>query len=728
MERGNNFPKRGNNHRGFYRGRGRGRGRVERGIRASAPRVNRGMRREPIIKEGGIRASSPRGKRGRIIRGNTFIDSNREEISNNNQNGIQFSYEKIKDIINKDDNEIIQYLMNFKDLSEVFNNTKFSIKKFDFFTELLMKISKINSVPASNSLYQILKNTNYNNMAKTRLAKEEYKDENYLHFINNLILLNDKLIGKYTDDTIRIKYGELSEYVDIIKTMIENGNYVNNLQLAKDIVINLDKLTDKEKHKKLAEIEQKQKEREINIINDDNTNIEKIPIDYKNRNIYLSSTDILENEELKIAPHLKYGSYRSYDRYINTMFYLEYQDCYKDLKESIRQLNKSINNLTIKELYQLSKDFSNIYFYLEGEIKSLELDREGAIITIEFKTHYKKNIKFTKRMITGSLIILTDNNFDNFLLTTVYLNPYVDRKINENSKQKIWLPKHPYYRVKLSLININTESFAFLIKNRQHLQIFESKAYFESYVYIMKRLKELSIPDLPFKNELIDANFTRLKFENLNPDNYLVYNHRGYKMILSPYERKYSKNFQDMFDKSQMKAIHKSLLNRIALIQGPPGTGKTFVGTILTNILLQNISQNAQILIVCFTNHALDSFIEDISNYTDDIVRIGGRCQNETVAKYKLQNKYKYSSDGYRFTAKQLDSIGGNLEYVTSLIDNRRRVGIGDVKKNFPELFNRIIHDFFEIINKIMTKKNKFIFKHIEEKMKREIYIFWNFR
>ena len=681
------FPKRGNNCRGEYRGRGRGR-RKGRGIRGTVPRGNRGMRGAPPRGNGGMGRMAPRGyrgmgrmaprgnrgMRGEMIRNNIFININSEDINNNNQNGNQFYYEKIKDIIIKDDNDIIQYLMNFKDLSETFYNTKFSIKKFDLFTELLMKISKINSVPASNSLYQILKNTNFINMAKTRLAKEEFNNENYLHFINNLILLNDKLIDKYTDDSIRIKYGEISEYVDIIREMIDNGNYVKNLPLAKDIIINLDKLTEKEKHKKLAEIEQKEKEREQNIIINDNTNIDKFPIDYKNRNIYLSTNDILEIEDLKIAPHLKYGSYISYERYINTMFYLEYQDCYKDLKETIKQLNKSINNLNTKELYQLSKDFSNIYFYLEGEIKNLELDREGAIITIEFETHYRKSIKFTKRMITGSLIILTDNNFENYLLTTVYLNPYVDRKINDNPKNKMWLPKFPYYRVKLSLININTDSLAFLIKNRQHLQIFESKAYFESYVYVMKRLKELNIPDLPFKNELVDADFTRLKIENHNTHKYLIYNHKGNKMILSPYESKYSKDFQNMFDKSQMRAIHRSLLNRIALIQGPPGTGKTFVGTILTNILLQNMSENAQILIVCFTNHALDSFIEDISNYTNDIVRIGGRCQNEKVAEYKLQNKYKYSSEDYRYTAKQLDLIGENLGSISSLIDNRRRV------------------------------------------------------
>ena len=185
----------------------------------------------------------------------------------------------------------------------------------------------------------------------------------------------------------------------------------------------------------------------------------------------MSTPDFNEKKDLRFAPHKKSGSYISYERYINTMFYLEYQDCYKDLKETINylQLNKSINNMDKKELYQLSKEFSNIYFYLEGEIKGLDLDRDGAIITIEFRTHYKKMIKFTKRMITGSLVILTDNNFENYLLTTVHFNPYVDKKINDKSRAKMWLPKFPYYRIKLSLININQESIEFITKNRQHL-------------------------------------------------------------------------------------------------------------------------------------------------------------------------------------------------------------------------------------------------------------------
>ena len=696
-------------------------------------RITRGKKQiKRINTEEPIRGRYPkRGQRGRNFRTIRRGRGNYGQYPNNID--LNFSYEKLKEINNQDEKEIIQYFMNFKDLSVTFENTKFNSELIDLITEILMKISKINSDNASNILYQILKNTNYNNISKKRLLNEEYDSENYLNFILNLILLNDKLIDKFTDNTIRIKYGEILSYVDIIKEMVINNKYEKNLNLAKNVLINMEKLEDKEKHINLIELERKQREKEDKFeIKNTNNYISNIPIDYEERDIYLTSKDFTENKKLEILPHIKYGSYISYERYINTMFYLEYQDCYKDLKETINylQLNKSINKMNKKELYQLSKEFSNIYFYLEGEIISFELDRDGAIITIEFMTHIYRQIKFTKRMITGSLVILTDNNFNNYLLTTVHYNPYVDKKINENKKSDMWLPKFPYYRIKLSLININQESFSFLIKNRQHLQIFESKAYFESYVHIMRRLKELEISDLPFKDELIDADFNSLNIEikNKKGKNDFFCNINGNKMKLDPYKDEYPKEFINMFDKSQFEAIHNSLINKIALIQGPPGTGKTYIGTILTNILLQNIGKDSQILVVCYTNHALDSFVEDIIEYTDSVVRIGGRCQNEKVAEYILNNKRKFSSREYIEIVDNLDSIGSNMENITSLIDTRRRVQIGDVKNHFKNLYDKVINDFFIIFDEAIETIINFDFKYRynPKEIERKIYIFWN--
>ena len=170
---------------------------------------------------------------------------------------------------------------------------------------------------------------------------------------------------------------------------------------------------------------------------------------------------------------------------------------------------------------------------------------------------------------------------------------------------------YPYYGIQLSLLNMNKETILFLVNNRYNLQIYESKAYFESYIHVMKRLKEMDVRHLPFKEELVYG-----KFKSKN--NF------------------YFKN-QGNWDSSQLDAINKSLSNNISLIQGPPGTGKTYVGIILVKLFLE-LYPNSQILIVSYTNHALDSFLEGIIEFTDDVVRIGGRCNNEKIQKYILNS------------------------------------------------------------------------------------------
>lgn len=67
------------------------------------------------------------------------------------------------------------------------------------------------------------------------------------------------------------------------------------------------------------------------------------------------------------------------------------------------------------------------------------------------------------------------------------------------------------------------------------------------------------------------------------------------------------------------------LTKEISIIQGPPGTGKTYVGSHAVKILLQNKQYyTGPILVVCYTNHALDqfleSFIEDCK--AGDLIRV----------------------------------------------------------------------------------------------------------
>ncbi|KAI6121070.1 P-loop containing nucleoside triphosphate hydrolase protein [Pisolithus sp. B1] len=83
-----------------------------------------------------------------------------------------------------------------------------------------------------------------------------------------------------------------------------------------------------------------------------------------------------------------------------------------------------------------------------------------------------------------------------------------------------------------------------------------------------------------------------------------------------------------ILDISQVSSLLAGLRQRVSLIQGPPGTGKSFIGALLAKALHMYTSQT--ILVVCYTNHALDQFLEDLIGIgipRQDIVRFGSRAK-----------------------------------------------------------------------------------------------------
>lgn len=102
-------------------------------------------------------------------------------------------------------------------------------------------------------------------------------------------------------------------------------------------------------------------------------------------------------------------------------------------------------------------------------------------------------------------------------------------------------------------------------------------------------------------------------------------------------------------DESQLEAFKFALTHEFAVIQGPPGTGKTFIGIKIASTLLQNLSlEGTPMLVICYTNHALDQFLEGILNVTKSVIRLGSQSKSKVLEAYNLNSvraklKCKYS-------------------------------------------------------------------------------------
>ncbi|KAF9791979.1 P-loop containing nucleoside triphosphate hydrolase protein [Thelephora terrestris] len=106
-------------------------------------------------------------------------------------------------------------------------------------------------------------------------------------------------------------------------------------------------------------------------------------------------------------------------------------------------------------------------------------------------------------------------------------------------------------------------------------------------------------------------------------------------------------------DNAQTEAFVCGLTQKVALIQGPPGTGKSFIGALLVNTFYKLTSHN--VLVCCFTNHALDQFLEDLLKQgipAEQIVRLGSRASPTTQGM-----ALSAQTHGYRFTRFDWEDI-----------------------------------------------------------------------
>ena len=204
----------------------------------------------------------------------------------------------------------------------------------------------------------------------------------------------------------------------------------------------------------------------------------------------------------------------------------------------------------------------------------------------------------------------------------------------------------------------------------------ESTAYFEAYRHIHTRLQHVE-EDLPtlYESCIVRCNPP----ESILPPSYLsIQNTKemvgdhicfdlsalGCSQSINVLESKaWPQPDSINLDKSQLAAVQMALTQNLSVIQGPPGTGKTYVGLKIMEILLQNRAQwypllQSPILVVSYTNHALDQFLEGILKFTkkgDDLkmVRIGRRCLSKNIQSYTLKEYKKHHSS---FILKHLNS------------------------------------------------------------------------
>ena len=128
------------------------------------------------------------------------------------------------------------------------------------------------------------------------------------------------------------------------------------------------------------------------------------------------------------------------------------------------------------------------------------------------------------------------------------------------------------------------------------------------------------------------------------------------------------------FDPSQAAAFVQGLTQKLSLIKGPPGTGKSFTGVKIIETILRNkamINDFTPIVVIAYTNHALDNFLNGIMEYTDKCIRIGGRSKDERIQKLELRKQIQasqYSNKSIGRLFYNMRELKDEFEYCASTI------------------------------------------------------------
>ena len=342
----------------------------------------------------------------------------------------------------------------------------------------------------------------------------------------------------------------------------------------------------------------------------------------------------------EVRPNRIDGPYKDWMEYYDIQFRLIREDFIAPLRRGVASFLQGRKNRDVKT-YSAAKIVSQV-----------TTKGKGICFTIQFDVTGFRRVNYnwdqSKRLIFGSLLCFIPmsktSGKDTILFATV-----ADRDSRGLSRGTFMV------QFEGDMLEAMTQC-----RNGTEFEIVESNSYFGATSPILQSIQRAEVATMPFTKQLIEC-----ECESVAPPYYLRHKEVAMKYDLSclhgPMEKRkkrppltievlkkesweLARNSE--LDSSQLNAIQTALTQEIAVIQGPPGTGKTYIGLKIVEGLLQNRHtwdphRSTPILVMCYTNHALDQFLEGIIDTECcgrrlEVIRVGGRCKNEKVDAHNL--------------------------------------------------------------------------------------------
>ena len=359
------------------------------------------------------------------------------------------------------------------------------------------------------------------------------------------------------------------------------------------------------------------------------TNItgEKPPEDFRDLRICPTNKEMTSQERPFLRKNISKGRYDDVEHYLDVQFRLLREDFLEPLREGIYEIT---HNVPKERRNQSMKCYQGV------RIVGKEFTPSGVIYKVQL--HDSKSSKailaHSKRLIFGSFVCLSKDKFQTMLFATVANRDPKD--VDEG---------------KFDIRFVEDQNVFGIEKRQVQYQMAESPAYFEAYYHVLKGLQELNENSMPFPKYLVECSAEVGPPKYLRRDNNqdpvcydlskaLAISHPAKLQKVPVLQPEAWPPAEELpLNISQLEALKTGVTTEFSVIQGPPGTGKTYVGAKIARCLLENRKQwdpkkASPMLMVCYTNHALDQFLEKVLEFNQErgaIIRVGGRSKSQSL-------------------------------------------------------------------------------------------------
>ena len=390
----------------------------------------------------------------------------------------------------------------------------------------------------------------------------------------------------------------------------------------------------------------------------------KPPQNFRELSVIPSAADLLCSRPF-LRKNITDRRFNDLDHYLDVQFRLLREDFVMPLRDGIKQLTKD------KDLLEPTKSntrrANDVSVYHGVTVLYPVCNRKGRVFKIKFNQSHSKvrRVKWerSKRLKFGSLLCLSSDDFNTLVFASVENRDpegLSDGELEVRFENTEAAEVNRFIQSKETFVMVESdayfESYRHVLEGLKEINPGE----FPFQRYIVECCQDVGPPAYQLHGKEGDANnnsFT-FKFDGVlakkKSTETLESNHRSSteklqmtiepetdssqlgelssdtctESLNNPDVAKDKEMPREIFiwpdreslglNESQMRAFKLALTKEFALIQGPPGTGKTFVGLKIAQALLDNTSLwqdekgSSPILMVSYTNHALDQFLEGL--------------------------------------------------------------------------------------------------------------------